>query len=280
MSIILSILTLPLLFSSPKKLACEPQQKTLRKKGIEVKIESYQSFVSGDPIVIFPPTGGKNKLDQLYAKGLCSKGRKVVIMEEWTGYGTKKTDLGVHNRYYRNAVNALKLVHKEELAGKEFGVLGTSLGGIFTAISLHQIPQINKAFIIASGIDLPEMIVTSRHNDMKDLKTFRLKTYKFSSEREYIKALRKEIPLEPTNNPIDFKSKKLGQYIIAGDQIVPERNQIKLNDLWKPDLVRKLEPSLISKLNGKTHKSGIIKAYFHYSNEVINFFLTDKKRKR
>lgn len=245
--------------------------------GIEVRIETYQSFVSGDPVVIFPPTGGKNKLDQLYAKGLCRSGRKVVIMEEWTGYGTRKTDLGVHNRYYRNAVEALKLVHKEELAGKEFGVLGTSLGGIFTAISLHQIPQINKAFIIASGIDLPEMIVTSKHKDMKDLKALRLKEYRFGSDNEYINALRREIPLEPTKNPIDFKSKKLGQFIILGDQIVPEKNQNKLKALWKPDLVRKLDPSLISKLNGRIHKSGIIKAYFHYSDEVINFFLTNKK---
>lgn len=267
------LLSLPLLFSSPKKLACEAENKTLKAGDKEVRIETYKSASSGNHIVIFPPTGGKNALDQYYARDFCRAGRSAIIMEDWTGYRTEKTDLGVHNRYYRAAVDALKLVQTQVIGKKSFGVMGTSLGGIFTAVSLHQIPEIDQALIIASGIDLPEMIVTSGHRNMKALKKLRYQKYSFQSDEEYIKVLRKEIPLEPTINPIDFNSKKLGVYVVKGDQIVPEKNQRKLAQLWNPELQRTLDANWISKLNGRKHKSGIIKAYFHYSQEVIAFFV-------
>jgi dienelactone hydrolase len=92
-------------------------------------------------------------------------------------------DLGVHDQAYRRSVLGLENLNEyaEGLAfikqGK-YGLIGMSLGGIFTALDLRLQKKIKAAVIIAGAGDNPTILTESRNPAMTLLRQMRMNKFK------------------------------------------------------------------------------------------------------
>ncbi len=176
-------------------------------------------------IFIFPPTGGENIVDRLYARSLAVEGFEVFILQKWTGYEIKGYLYNLHNKFYGSAQKALnKVITKAST--NIFGILGTSVGALHTSIALTTNGKMSAGFIIVGGLPIPDLIVKSSQQAMKDLKAKRYKAYNLKNDEQYIKELSDAFDLEPTKQQINLgKNINIGNIASQNDQLVPYENQ-------------------------------------------------------
>ena len=218
-------------------------------------------------ILIMPPTGGTNYIDRRYAQELCNNNYDVYILNEWSEMSSRTIELTLHQNYYARAQRAISLVFSE-ISSEFIGMLGTSLGGLHTSVSLQTQPRLDAAFIITAGLPIIDVIMTSDQDAMIRLRKIRMQEFKFPNESELQKAIENVFHLEPTRLGEHFKNKKIGVALALNDRTVPTKSQQRLVDFFKPDTV--LEYS-------SNHFWGIVKTWLFDSSEVVRFFNSASK---
>lgn len=214
-------------------------------------------------IFIYPPTGGENIVDRLYARDLAYAGYEVFILQDWTDYTLQGFKYELHNTFYGAAQNALNKTIKQA-STKNLGVLGTSVGALHTSVALTTNPFLRTGFTIVGGLTIPELIVTSSQPAMKTLKSKRYHEYKLKTEDQYLKELEAVFRLEPTSQHQNFSiGKKIGSIVSTNDDLVPFENQKKLNAFFKSN------PVYISDLN---HTNTVAWYGLFKRKLVIDFF--------
>lgn len=243
--------------------ACDHQQIKLNHEGFEVTVAQYLTD-SNKHIIIIPPTGGINFLDRSYAKNFCQAGFNAHVIERWSDDDEYNLELSIHTRFYARAQRAIEATINSLSAAEFIGMLGTSVGGLHTAVAVGRLEQINAAFVITAGADIAEVIVTSEQQAMVDAKEKRIKMYSFKNEEEYLQKLRPNIVLEPLKFD-KHKAKHLGMVYASADTVVPAKNQKLLMDLWQPQKVIEMS---------NNHMWSIIKSWLFYQDDIIRFFKT------
>jgi len=109
----------------------------------KVKLKIYEAPGAKKTVLILPPTGGENLLDRGHANTLCYEGIRAVILQSWD-YDTETTlDLGMHDRGALRSLAAIR--HSLDYLGKDgpqaFGILGTSVGALSSALALGFEPR-------------------------------------------------------------------------------------------------------------------------------------------
>lgn len=184
-------------------------------------------------IFIFPPTGGENIIDRLYAADLALIGFEVFILQTWTGYEIEGIKYELHNKFYGSAQKALnKVLTKAKTTN--FGILGTSVGALHTSVALTVNPKIKTGFIIVGGLPIPEVIIQSNQKAMVDLKDKRYVEYNLTDDVQYLKELSQVFQFEPTAQDTNHSvGKTIGAIVSKNDELVPYENQIKASEFFK-----------------------------------------------
>lgn len=243
---------------------CTVSEKELSDENFSLSYIHYlNSEETKKSVIIMPPTGGVNFIDNRYASEFCSAGYSVYIIKSWTD-PNKSTDIGLqrHQRDHERAQASIAKVIAE-IKTPFIGILGTSLGGIYAAVAANYQEKINAVFMIAAGAPVTEVIVYSDQDLMQDLLKRRKSKFGYKSTEEYLQALQKEFFLEPMALGDKYKSKVIGMSIATKDEKVPTRNQLALADFFKPQKIISYDSS---------HFWGIIKSWAYSSGEIVSFF--------
>jgi hypothetical protein len=242
---------------------CAVTPRAIAGAEIVVKLSHYAHPASGRHVLILPPTGGANALDRSWARNLCAAGFNAYILEHWTGDDEFALDFGIHQRFYARTQKAIGLVLSELNSPEFVGLLGTSIGGIHAGMAMGLYPQIDAAFVIAAGADMPSMIANSDQEIMVRAWEERKKLFNLPDKAAYIKALDEHIQYDALKLPRNFEGKSLGMMIAKNDSTVPYENQAKLRELWRPGTL--VNYSL-------NHFWAIVWSWFWDRDTVVDFF--------
>ena len=127
------------------------------------------------------------------------------------------------------AAKAIDLVFTEVKSGS-IGLLGTSVGDLYSAVAASAKDRIKAVFIFTGGAPLSSIIVNSDHSKMQLLAKKRKVAYKYNSDEDYLAALAPMIKLEPMELGDGSKKKNRYDYSPAG-QNSAHRNAEKVTDL-------------------------------------------------
>jgi hypothetical protein len=242
--------------------SCSKINRSIIKGDFRVGITEYLNKKSKSIVIIVPPTGGENFIDRSYAKELCNEGISASILSSWTNSNEYSLEFEIHTRFYKRAQRAISTIIKEYENLYSISMLGTSVGGLHTAISCSRFKQILKCFTIVSGANIAEIIANTSQEVLVDGKKKRFKIYNINSDEAYLSKVKKAIPFEPLKLSPP-KSKKLGMVLSKADTVVPSKNQLQLRQLWSPKKYIELNQS---------HTSSVIYTWLFKSHEVVNFF--------
>lgn len=242
--------------------SCSKINRSIIKEDFRISITEYLNKQSKSIVIIVPPTGGENFIDRSYAKKLCNEGISASILSRWTDSNEYSLEFEIHTRFYKRAQRAVSIIIKEYEKLYSISMLGTSVGGLHTAISCSRFKQISKCFTIVSGANISEIIANTSQEVLVDGKKKRFKMYNIKSDKAYLNKVKKAIPFEPLRLTPP-KSKKLGMVLSKTDTVVPSKNQLQLKQLWKPKKYIELNLS---------HTNSVIYTWLFKSHEVVNFF--------
>ncbi len=248
------------LFSDRKCLASD---QTYGSNEFVANVTSYRGeSSSAKSLVLMPPTGGTNYIDRSYARQFCSAGYDVYVMNSWTADTGKSTDLEIHQGFYSRMLIAVELV-TSEIKSPFIGILGTSLGGLYSAVASSRLNRLNAVFTIVAGAPIMEVVVKSDQQAMRNLSLSRSRKYGYSNDEEYLSGLSKTFALEPMAQGIRHEKQDFGMVVAENDTTVPTAMQYRLRDFWKPRKVIILS---------STHFWAIVKTWFFYDDDIISFF--------
>jgi hypothetical protein len=252
-----------------KRSNCEKTEIQIGPQDFRVEVTRYGTTSnSNHAIIIRPPTGGATVLDRSFAKKFCRAGFDVYILNHWTGDNEKAIDLDLHHRLYTRAHKAATLLI-ETLPQGFIGMLGTSVGATFAAVEANLHERVDAIFTIVGGAPIPGVVVHSDQKAMRELKEKRMEKFHFKTDTEYLEALNAAFPLDPLKTSPVYKQKQFGMIISSTDTTVPAAYQKKLADLWKPQVVY---------IFSTNHFYSIIRAWWSYQNEIIQFFINSASR--
>lgn len=217
-------------------------------------------------VIIMPPTGGVNYIDKRYAKGLAARGAHVKLISDWTTGKPKDIELSLHQDFHSRAVRAIGLVAESFPKDYEVSLLGTSVGGLFSAIAASRIDALDRVLVIGAGVPVPEVIVRSDQKAMDDLKKERFQKMGFPNDEAYLQALSAEFHIDPTELPMKFQAKKLGMVLITKDNTVPVKTQKQLQELWNPELLIEINTG---------HFWGIVRSWLFHQDKIEDFLVPE-----
>ncbi len=222
---------------------------------------------SNRAVIIMPPTGGENVLDDKYANQLCSRGLRVVIVQSFEVLPDSNIDLGM---YDRDALRSLIAIRQTvdfltATGSHSIGILGTSLGALQASLATAVDSRISTATFIAGGLGLAAIIAKSNEPANAQLREIRLQKYNISQE-QYEQSLNRAIHIDvaPFLDPSLAKTKKVLCVVAMNDTYVPTPTQFKLYDAFGRQGVITFEMD---------HVAAIEHAATFKSLAIINFFI-------
>jgi len=214
-------------------------------------------------MLVLPPTGGKNIIDEGYALGLCRAGFKTYILEDWDNIKEYELDYSIHQTYQSKTQKAFtKMI--EVIDENKIGVLATSAGGVNFSVTLGN-PVLSKKigafFTIVAGAPLCKVIANSEEKGLKGIRELRFEKTDVSNMKDYeanvCEAVDWEIP-EALPEGIAY-----GAIVSTKDVTVSTRFQLEMVENFKPTLLIKSD---------RNHFYTVVMSYVLYKNRVVEFF--------
>ncbi len=240
-------------------------EEFVKKGSFEVVLQNYHpenNLYKKKILLIIPPTGGMNFIDQSYARKFARRGINTKILRNWSNDDEYSIEFDIHNRFYTRAQNAIDLI-LQKYSEHEVWILGTSVGGLHGTIATARHKQITKALFIVSGADISSIISNSDQEVLVEAKKIRFEKFNIKNENQYLQKLRKAIPYEVQKLSIP-RNKKIGLVISTNDKTVPTSNQILLENYWQTQRVSTLSLG---------HTPSVVFTWFFNSRKIKNFFL-------
>lgn len=255
MNLTISIkITILLLFFTNTAYACRGVERPLS-NGVLISEYSKQNFTR--TVLIVPPTGGENFLDRGLARFLCRKSARALIIKSWPNdyEDDSIVELSRHDRLTKRAIRAISSVINWSRS-KEVGIVGASLGAIYTSNILAIDNRIKAAVMVTAGGPSSEVIAYGKQTNLNRLRELRFERFKYQSLEEYNHALDNAIKLGTSKMARPELRNRIAMVIATKDKTVPTKNQWKLHRAWG-------SPSSL-KLVNKNHQMGIFRTYsFH-----------------
>jgi dienelactone hydrolase len=196
-----------------------------------VQITEYLPHSDSDrTVILLPPTGGENAIDDGYANSLCSSDFRVELIQHWYLDTASSLDMGMHDQGALRALAAVRhtLDFLKPSRSTQVGILGTSVGALSSSLALNFDPRINSAVLIVGGLGMAEIIAASTEQGATALRAARMKAFSFSSQTDYLAALRQHVTIEPADFLGFSGPKKVLAFVGTEDATVPTINQREL----------------------------------------------------
>lgn len=242
----------------------DPILKTNRK----IQIKDYRPSkgdTNAKTILLLPPTGGENVLDNTYANHFCFRGFRVVLLVSWDHQLESSVDPKMHDRGAIRAAAAIR--HTMEFINPkrntQVGIMGTSVGAISSALGFVLDQRIAAGFFIVGGVGMSEIIGESTEKNLTVLRDQRLKQYNLKNVDEYREFLADKITIDPIDFAQDVNGRPVGFIMANQDITVPTKNQQLFVDNFRPK-------TLIQK--DGDHFKVILKSAATLKEEITDFF--------
>jgi dienelactone hydrolase len=196
-----------------------------------VQITEYLPHTNSDrTVILLPPTGGENAIDDGYANSLCSADFRVELIQGWYLDAESTLDMGMHDQGALRALAAVRhtLDFLKPTRATQVGILGTSVGALSSSLALNFDPRINSAVLIVGGLGMAEIIAASTEKGATALREARMKAFGLSSQADYLTALRQHVMIEPADFLGFSGPKKVLAFVGTEDVTVPTANQREL----------------------------------------------------
>lgn len=240
-----------------------PDPITHENRWIEIKF--YRARQSDRAVLILPPTGGTNVLDQGYANTFCAQGIHAIIVSDWEFHATTDWDLGVHDRAAMRALAAvqqsLDFVQSQGL--QKIGIMGTSIGGITSTLALGVDPRLKVGTIIVGSSRFADVVAESDEKGALELRKLRQEKFGYKTSEEYRSALRQAIQFEPSKNLQALQQKEIFVIAASEDTTVPT--------VYQEELSIQTNSKYFLKLSGN-HFNVILKTYLLKRQKIVEFF--------
>lgn len=235
----------------------------------EVRLAEY-AVKAGDEdharaILIIPPTGGENLIDQGWANFFCARGFRAVIVRDWDHQDEATLDPAMHDT---GAVRALASVRHaveflESSGSKRIGILGASVGAMTSGLAIGLEPRIKAAALVVGGVGMHQIIARSTEETLTQLRQKRMEAYGYATIGEYEKALAAKIRIDPA----DFAGRPGRGPVLAvvatEDETVPTEFQDRLVAAYRAAPVIRLQVD---------HSTAIRHAYWYHCDAFKAFF--------
>lgn len=179
-------------------------------------------------VLVLPGIGGAMIPDQWTARTLCKMGMQVLLFQGFSHGSDLNYDWDRQDRQTWLAVHTLQKI-MDQYPGR-YGLLGTSLGGIYGATLVGLDRRIEAAVLIAAGGDLASILVNSTQDEPRRFKAKVMEKYGIKDEAELETEWRSHIHLDPLMTADPKAKVKMLFAMNHLDHAVPTYNQ-KL--LWK-----------------------------------------------
>jgi poly(3-hydroxyalkanoate) synthetase len=217
-------------------------------------------------IVINPPTGGKTFLDNWIAKIFVKNGYEVFLITDLESNSSTKfniIDLDSHDAGSLRGVAVIKYITQRIDSDRDIYLLGTSLGGIFSALYVPFDNRVKKSIFVVAGSPLSSVIAYSDQKRLSEFRKKRMSHYNLESVMDYEDLLRSSISYEPISFLQKSSLPKAMFYIASEDKVVPTNSQYQL--------MREFPDSFSYEFTGG-HVGSIIKFGLFHKKKALKFF--------
>lgn len=231
----------------------------------EVSVRIYHARKDSDrTVILLPPTGGENILDQGYANHLCGAGLNVALLQTWSHQTDVTLDPSMHDHGALRSLSAIRhtLDYLRPARGTQVGILGTSVGALSSSLALGFDPRLNTAVLIVGGLGFPEIVARSTEKGAAKLREERMKAFGMKSVEDYVAFITKNVKVEPADFVGFSGSKKVLAFVGTKDDTVPTRNQFELVKAYAAESDEYAGDHTATILNTFTWKRGKIAAFF------------------
>lgn len=215
-------------------------------------------------VLILPPTGGVNILDQGYANHLCYHGITAAVITGWEHQNETSLDPSMHRRGAIRSVAATRHVMEFLLnrGYRSLGALGTSVGAITGALAFGLDDRIAATALIVGSSRFADVIAESDEQGAARLRQERQAAYGWSPE-EYRNALREAVGIEPGN----FLGRKGGRKAL----VVTATADTTVPTPYQRELAQKIGADVHLEIPGN-HLEGIKRAFLWRRHDIVGFF--------
>jgi dienelactone hydrolase len=236
---------------------------------LEAKL-SYPNGSTKCPLVfIFPILGGKTFLENHLERQLVKRGYAVMIVDFYPRVSLVEAtrDLRIHDKVLQRSILGMNaLIHEVKkyptIDHQKLGLLGMSLGGIFTTLNIILNENFKAAVIVASGGNNPLILMKSKNPFLTFLRKKRKDRYSIRSDQEYLKMMRRKFNWDPLMMKRPKIKHKILMIISQNDTHIPTTVQVKTwKFLGKPK-------AIFTKLS---HYQLILSIPFVFNARIINF---------
>ena len=133
-----------------------------------------------------------------------------------------------HDAGSLRGVAAIKYVSQKVDSNREIYLLGTSLGGIFSALYIPFDKRVTKSIFVVAGAPLSQVVAYSDQEQLIKFRKKRMSHYNLSTVKDYENFLIENIKFEPFDYLKRRTLPKSYFFIARSDKIVPTRFQRKL----------------------------------------------------
>ncbi len=202
----------------------------------DILLNEYEATGSTRAIIIMPPTGGENIVDQYYANQFCSKGIRAVIVNNFEMFPESGVDLKMYDIEALRSLAAIRQTaeYLSRTGTKSIGLIGTSLGALQGSLGVMVDDRINVATFIVGGMGLAQIVAASEEPEQAQLRKLRMDMWKLD-QKQYAEKVRQAIHVDTFafEDDATLKDRKKVMSIIAiGDTYVPTENQMRLYRVW------------------------------------------------
>ena len=204
-----------------------------------IQARIYQSTGSQDPktlrtVILLPPTGGENLLDQVYSNYLCSSGFRVILLQTWSHQTDMKLDIVMHDEGAIRSTAAIRHVldYLAPQRSTQVGIIGTSVGALSSALALGFDSRLNTGVLIVGGTGEADIIARSNEQGVAQLRDARMKAFGYKDIEEYAAAVKQKVRIDPADFVNYTGPKNILAFVGTEDITVPTANQRELVQMF------------------------------------------------
>jgi predicted alpha/beta hydrolase family esterase len=213
-------------------------------------------------LIVVPTIAGVSPLEKSFATTACLRKYRAVIIRGWQQDNVAEIDIEAHDYYALRSLVAVR--HILDYLSEPTQIIGASLGSLYSSVAFATDERLIGAALITAGADLPSILANSKVSQVIQLKQRRFNTFGYSSDEEYLQALRAKVHFSPELFVSEkAKEKPLLMVFAQNDNKIPAQNQAELIQLWEPDIL------LVSKHG---HVRTIVDTLLFRKSRLFDFF--------
>lgn len=184
-------------------------------------------------VIMLPPLRGIKSFDKDLAKYMANHGLNILLMGHHEDFKNLNQPLKTVPQAIKRMVTRIRtLIDYAETQPfiniDQSGIMGTSLGGIMSALTYTIEDRVKYGYFIVAGGNIPEILGKSQVRMFKKYRDTRILKEHLNGTKGYINALKDLIPADALDFAPFKEPRNIHLVMATQDTSVPVYNQIKL----------------------------------------------------